>query len=134
MNSNQRSGALPVQIKITDMKLFAGPVQLCGIATVDSAGQTKLGTVGDLQSVIVVLRFNHCQNWSENLFLFDGAAGFGVCNHGGLYEIPLFSISATTGNDPATFTLSLFDITIDRLERFLIDDGAQTCTLLSGVG
>src|SRR5262245_48463849 len=134
MNADQSAGALPVQIKITDVKLFAGPVQLCGIATVDSTSQTKLDTVGDLQSVIVVLRFKHCQHWSENFFLFNGAAGFGICNHGRLDEIPLFPIRTATGNDAAPLTLSLFDIAIDRLERFLIDYRAQTCALLSGIG
>src|SRR6185503_15922069 len=69
--AHQRAGALAIQIKIPDVKLAARAIQFRFVLTVNSASQTKLRVVRDLQSVVVILSLDHGEYWSKDLFLFD---------------------------------------------------------------
>src|SRR6266498_2723472 len=65
MRPHERSSALPIQIKVADMKLSPRSLQLFFVRTINSSSQPELRVVGNLQCVVIVLSLNHCQHWSE---------------------------------------------------------------------
>src|SRR5215213_811375 len=113
MHTNQRAGALPVQIEIADMKLSARAMELCFISAVNRTRQTKLRIVRDFQCIVVVLCLDHREHWSKNLFLLDRRTWLHVRDYSRLDKEPLLAIGTAANQNPATFTLSFFDVGID---------------------
>src|SRR5215213_11594840 len=116
MHANKRAGTLTVQIQIPDVKLSARAIQLCFVTTVNGARQTKLRVVRDLERVVVALSLDDREHWSKDLLLLDRRARLHVCDHGRLNEEPLLAIGTATNQNAPAFTLSFFNVRVDRLE------------------
>src|ERR1700682_3612973 len=125
MNANEGAGAFAIEIEIADMKLAPRPRKPFFVSTVDSSGQAKLRVIGDAQRVVIVVCFDHREYWSENLLLFNRRAGLYVGNNGWFDKETLFAIRPAAAQNTAAFSFALFDITIDCLERFLVDHRAH---------
>src|SRR5215510_3172773 len=95
MYTYECASALPVQIEISHVELFARSLQLGLVCTVDGPRQTKLGAVRNVECIVVVRCFDYCQHWSKDLLLFDGVAWFDISNHRRLDEESLFAIGTT---------------------------------------
>src|SRR5882672_6262193 len=107
MNTDERSGALPVEIKVPHMKFPSGSLELFLIGAVHSASQTILSVVSNLQGVVIILRLYHRQHRSKYFFLFDGRARLHVSNNGRLDEEALLTIRTTAAQDSAALALAL---------------------------
>lgn len=46
MNAYERSGTFTIEIKVADMELLPGQLQMCTVVGEDSAGQTVIGLIG----------------------------------------------------------------------------------------
>src|SRR5689334_515238 len=107
MHAHKRAGALPIQIKIPDVKLLARALQLRFVSAVNGARQTKLRVVRDLQRIVIILRLDHGEHWAKNLFLLDRVAWLHVGDYSRFDEEPLFAVRSAAGNYTSAFTLSL---------------------------
>src|SRR3954470_17527640 len=125
MNTHQRARTLAIQIQIPDVKLLARAMKLRLVRTVYSASETILRVIRNLQSVVVVVSLDHSQHGAEDLFLLDRRAGFHIRDHGRLDKESLLAARPAASQHPPAFTLSFFDVRVDRLERLLVDDGAH---------
>src|SRR5205085_2957498 len=105
------------------MKLTTRAFYLRSVGRIDGARQTVLRIVGDPERIVKILSANDCEDRSEDFLLLNGRAGFHICNHGRLNEEPLLAIRASARENATAFGFPFFDILVDRLERFLIDDG-----------
>ena len=59
MNADERAGAFSIQIKISDVKFFAGAFQFFFVSRIKRTGQPVNRVVGDFQRVIEIFRFDN---------------------------------------------------------------------------
>ena len=93
-------------------------------AGVDRAGQAVLGVVGDRQRVVEVLRLDHGQHRSEDLFLREACHRVDIGDHGGLDEVAVARRALAAG-DQAAFLLADLDVIEDRLHGAFVDHRAH---------
>src|SRR6185369_11392239 len=134
MHTNKRAGALTIQIQVPDMKLFARAIQLRFVSAVNRACQTKLRVVRDLERVVVVLGLDDREHWSKDLFLLDRRARLDVRDDSRLDEEALLAIGTAADQNAPAFALPFFNVSVDRLERLLVDHGAHRRRLVGRIG
>src|SRR5687768_16318635 len=130
MDTDKRSGAFSIQVKVAYMKVASGLFEICLRRRVHGARQTEFRVVRDLKCMIEVASLDDGQYRSKYLFLLDGGSGLDVIDHGWLDKESILIDTATAGHDLATFVDSLFDIAKRVIERTLIDDGSDICIAL----
>src|SRR5690349_12882217 len=134
MHTNECAGALAIQIQVPDMKLSARAIEFGFVVTVNSASQTKLRIVRDLQRIVVIVCFDHGEHGSKYLFLLDRRTRLDVSDHSRLDEKSLLTIGTAADQYASTFTLPFFDVRVDRLERLIVNHSAHARSLIGRIG
>src|SRR5438105_4169878 len=75
MRAHHSAGALAVHIEIPYEKLISRLADMLGICGIDCSGQSILGVIGHLESMLEIPGFRHRQNRSEDLLLKDTRLG-----------------------------------------------------------
>src|SRR5690242_9848053 len=131
MNSYQRARTFAIEVQVTDMVLFLGPLDALGVLRVERPRQSVLRIIGDMQRVFKVFRLNHRQHRSENLLLGDACMWVYIGKHGWLDKVARAMM--TTACHEATLVLAYLDIVGDLLHSVLIYDrshvGIRLCDI-----
>src|SRR5579885_1293060 len=124
MRPNHRAGALPVYVKVADVKSFTGLLDLVAIPGVYSPRQSVLSGVREFERLIEILRFRDRQHGPKDFFLKNAGARRDIGNDGRLDEVAVaFNRSAAT-HQPA-FGPAYLDVVENRTLRAFIDHRAH---------
>src|SRR5688572_21983072 len=88
---------------------------------IDSSCKSKLRVICYLKSMIEILRFDHCQDRSKNLFLFDRVTRLYFIDYGGLNEVTVRIVPDTACNDLSAFVDPFIDIRDRVVESTFVD-------------
>src|SRR5215469_3022712 len=126
MRADHRTGALAVDVQVADVEVADGTLDLVARTGVNSARESELGVVCDIESLIKAMSFNHGEYRPENLFLLEFRLWSDIGDHGGPDEITFtgFGGPLAAGNEASIF-LALLDVSQDSLHRAFVDHRSQ---------
>ncbi len=128
MSADHGAGALAVEVKVADVEVGAGAVELFAGAGVDGSGEAILGVVGDAKGVIEAGGFDDGEKRAEDFFLRDAGGGGDVSDDSGGDEVAVGGgVDGVAAGEDAAFGAANGDVVEETLVGGGVDDG-------SGVG
>src|SRR5262245_38279019 len=71
MYADHRAGTLPVEVQIADVEFPPCLFQAGAVSAIHRSSQAKLGAVGDVDGIVIILRPDHRQYRPEDFLLGD---------------------------------------------------------------